>query len=154
MAVQAEYAGKSDDELQKLLAAKQVWDHAHTIVLSVSCEESTLSSLAKRRARIPSPRDDLLTSPMSSPHVQTHLQAAKDEAAKIEAAKIEAAKIEAAKNRPNRPRWPEQRPSWRVMAGPIIFYYGITETGQDTSFATIAWPVALFGLAMLVGQSL
>ncbi|KAL1504225.1 hypothetical protein AB1Y20_010634 [Prymnesium parvum] len=58
------------------------------------------------------------------------------------------------KARPNYPRWPKQRPSWRILIGPIIFYYGIRKTEEPTSLATMIFPIFCFTLALFVGQSI
>jgi len=61
---------------------------------------------------------------------------------------------ERAKPRPNYPRWPEEKPSWRVLVGPILFYFGMINSDGEFAIEKVVWPVLCFGVALVVGQSL
>ena len=55
---------------------------------------------------------------------------------------------------PNYPCMPTRLPSWRVLLGPVLIYYGIATADKPMTFQDALLPIFTFGVAMLVGQSL
>ena len=49
---------------------------------------------------------------------------------------------------------PTRMPSWRVLLGPVLLYYGIATADKPLTYNEAMLPIFAFGVAMLVGQSL